>query len=124
MSADPAPVPAPVPAQPRPSGLPPVPRQSTPVIERIPEVRRRVVSAATPSPPQQVDLQEEDIPQDVLVVVSKLKAYIRARSGMNTSATVNEPLSALIRGLCDEAIQRAAADERKTVMGRDFSSED
>ena len=120
MSADPAPPPA----RPRPSGLPPVPSQSTPVIERIPEVRRRVVSTATPSQPQHVALQEEDIPQDVLVVVSKLKAYIRARSGMNTSATVNEPLSELIRGLCDEAIQRAAADERKTVMGRDFSSGD
>jgi histone H3/H4 len=57
----------------------------------------------------------------VLVVVSKLKAYIRARSGMNTSGSANEALSDLMRGLCDEAIQRAAADERKTVMGRDFS---
>ena len=46
------------------------------------------------------------------------------RTKFATSATVNEPLSELIRGLCDEAIQRAAADERKTVMGRDFSSGD
>ena len=61
-----------------------------------------------------------EVPHDVLVVVSKMKAYIKARSGMNTSASVNEALSDLVRGLCDDAIQRAAADERKTVMGRDF----
>jgi len=68
-----------------------------------------------------MELQSEGLPQDVLVVVSKLKAYIRARSGMNTSASANDAISHLVRGLCDEAIQRAAADERKTVMGRDFS---
>jgi len=62
-----------------------------------------------------------DVPIDVLVVVSKMKAYIKARSGMNTSASANEALSDLVRGLCDDAIQQAAADERKTVMGRDFS---
>jgi hypothetical protein len=62
-----------------------------------------------------------DLPSDVLVVVSKLKAYIRARSGMSTSANVNEALSDIIRRCCDEAIHRAAADERCTVMDRDFA---
>ena len=62
-----------------------------------------------------------DLPKDVLVVVSKLKAYIRARSGMNTSANVNDALSDIIRRCCDEAIRQAAANERKTVMGRDFA---
>jgi hypothetical protein len=59
-------------------------------------------------------------PNDVLVVVSKLKAYIRARSDCKTSATVNDALSDIIRSECDRAIQRALADGRSTVMDRDF----
>ena len=57
---------------------------------------------------------------EVLVVASKVKGYIRARSGMNTSATVLDALSTKLRALCDEAIERAKADGRKTVMDRDF----
>jgi len=60
------------------------------------------------------------IPEDVLVVASKLKAYIRARSGMNTSDGVLPALSRILRDLCDEAIERAHADGRKTVMDRDL----
>jgi hypothetical protein len=67
-----------------------------------------------------VALQDEGVPRDVLVVVSKLKAYVRARSGMNTSDTVLDVLSNRLRSLCDEAIEKAAADGRKTVMDRDF----
>ncbi len=58
---------------------------------------------------------------EVLVVASKVKAYIRAKSGMNTSASVMEALSARVRRLADEAIARAQADGRKTVMDRDFA---
>ncbi len=61
-----------------------------------------------------------DAPRDVLVVVSKLKAYIRARSGMNTSDTVVDVISDQLRRMCDEAVRVAAADGRKTVMDRDF----
>ncbi len=57
---------------------------------------------------------------EILVVASKLKGYIRERSDMNTSAEVLETLSAKLRVLCDEAIRRAHADGRKTVMSRDF----
>lgn len=57
---------------------------------------------------------------EVLVVASKLKAYIREKSGMNTSAAVVEVLSNKLRGLCDEAIERAKSEGRKTVMDRDF----
>lgn len=74
------------------------------------ERRRRVVGTTTP----------EDLPQDVLVVVSKLKAYVKARSGMNTSDAVVDVLSAKIRKLCDAAIEVAHADGRKTVLDRDF----
>lgn len=60
------------------------------------------------------------LPRDVLVVVSKLKAYVKAASGMNTSDGVTEVLSEKLRDLCDDAIERAKADGRKTVMDRDF----
>lgn len=58
---------------------------------------------------------------EVLVVVSKLKNYIRDSAGMNTSGNVAPALSGLIRQLCDDAINRAKEDGRKTVMDRDFS---
>jgi histone H3/H4 len=58
--------------------------------------------------------------QTVLMVVSKLKAYIRSKSGMNTAGNVAEKLSEVVRGLCDQAIEKAKADGRKTVMDRDF----
>ena len=53
-------------------------------------------------------------------MVSKLKAYVRARSGMNTSDAVMEVLSDRLRRLCDEAIRSAQRDGRRTVMERDF----
>ena len=62
----------------------------------------------------------QDLPEDVLVVVSKLKAYVKARSGMNTSDGVVDVLSTKLRRLCDAAIEVAQADGRKTVLDRDF----
>lgn len=58
--------------------------------------------------------------REVLVVASKLKNYIRTKSGMNTSASVMDALSERIRHLCDQAIDHARQDGRKTVMDRDF----
>ncbi|MBL0221010.1 MAG: hypothetical protein IPQ07_44965 [Myxococcales bacterium] len=55
----------------------------------------------------------------MLIVVSKMKKYIRERSGMNTSDAVAEALSDHVRAICDEAIRHAASDERKTVLDRD-----
>jgi len=58
--------------------------------------------------------------QETLIVASKLKNYIRAKSGMNTSSAVIEALSGKVRNLCDQAIENAKRDGRKTVMDRDF----
>ena len=58
--------------------------------------------------------------KEVLIVVSKLKNYIRSQSDMNTSGSVAEVLSDRIRALCDRAIQNAREDGRKTVMDRDL----
>jgi histone H3/H4 len=60
------------------------------------------------------------LPVEALIVVSKLKAYVRARSGMNTSDSVVEVLSDHLRSLANEAIRNAGRDGRKTVMDRDF----
>jgi hypothetical protein len=78
------------------------------------EPPRRVVSAPAAAGDEEVD---ED---DILVVVSKLKKYVRARSGMNTSDNVMPVLSAILRKVCDRAIQKAAEEGRKTVLDRDF----
>jgi hypothetical protein len=60
------------------------------------------------------------VPRDVLVVVSKIKSYVKITSGMNTSDDVVDPLSDRLRIWLDDAIDRARADGRKTVMARDF----
>lgn len=60
--------------------------------------------------------------KEVLIVASKLKNYIRERSGMNTSSAVMDVLSDRLRELCDRAIDHARTEGRKTVMDRDFSA--
>jgi histone H3/H4 len=86
-------------------------REAEPDPEPEAPVRRRIV---------QSEVDDPELPRDVLVVISKLKAYVRARSGMNTSDNVTGILSEHLRRLCNEAIRNAARDGRKTVMDRDF----
>jgi hypothetical protein len=62
----------------------------------------------------------QKIPREVLVIASRLKEYITARSDYNTSSSVMDVLSDHLRILCDRAIDNARADGRKTVMDRDF----
>jgi hypothetical protein len=57
--------------------------------------------------------------REVLIVVSKLKAYIKSKSGMNTSDSIVPVLSELVREVCDRAIESARSDGRKTVLDRD-----
>jgi len=57
---------------------------------------------------------------DVLVIASRLKDYVRAVSGMNTSDRVLGPLSDVVREAADRAIERARADGRKTILERDL----
>lgn len=60
------------------------------------------------------------IPREVLIIASRLKEYIQARAQYNTSADVMDILSDKVRTLCDEAIDNARAEGRKTVLARDF----
>jgi histone H3/H4 len=57
---------------------------------------------------------------EVLVVVSKMKQYIKDKADMNTSGDVADILSVQMRRACDRAIEVARADGRKTVMAKDF----
>jgi len=74
----------------------------------------------TPRERKMVTPKADELPREVLVVVSKLKAYIRARSGFNTSDGVTDMLSDHLRRLCDLAIDNASVESRKTVLDRDF----
>jgi hypothetical protein len=58
--------------------------------------------------------------QDVLIVASKLKQYIKDKYDMNTAANVMDALSNDVRRLTDRAVDRARSEGRKTVMDRDF----
>jgi hypothetical protein len=83
---------------------------------------RRLVVAASPAhagSEEQEDAGESGA--DVLIVVSKLKKYVRERSGMNTSDGVVPILSDHLRELCREAIRQAGQDGRRTVLDRDFT---
>lgn len=85
--------------------------------------RRRIVgsapkpAAATPTPAAAATAAGSD---DVLVVVSRFKNYVRERFGMNTSDGVMEVLSDHLRAICHRAAENARNDGRKTVMDRDF----
>ena len=68
----------------------------------------------SPSKPQQASANE------ILVVVSKVKAYIREKSDMSTSDRMMEVLSDRVRSWSDQGIRRAEQSGRKPVMDRDF----
>jgi len=81
---------------------------------------RRVVGAAGPSAAASAEgVQLADAEREMLIVVSKMKKYIKDRSGMNCSDAVAEVLSEHVRAICDDSIRAAARDERKTVLDRD-----
>lgn len=81
---------------------------------------RIIVKSPTASAPSAPAGSLAAAPQEVLIIASRLKDYIQARSEYNTSASVMDVLSDHVRVLCDRAIENARADGRKTVMDRDF----
>jgi hypothetical protein len=85
--------------------------------ERAP--RRTIASAPAAAAPRPAAAPEE---REILIVASKLKAYIRARSEMNTSDRVFDVLSDEVRRLADRAIEEARRNERKTVLDRDIEA--
>jgi hypothetical protein len=89
-------------------------------VSQNPSPRRIIVGAGTMTPPHLGGANKSAMESEVLVVVSKMKQFIRDVSEMNTAEEVNQVLSNLIRQACRDAIDNARADGRKTVMARDF----
>ena len=56
----------------------------------------------------------------MLVVVSKMKAFIKEKAQLSTSMEAAEILSSHIETLLNKSATLAAKDGRKTVMGRDM----
>lgn len=77
------------------------------IVNSKPEISRDVISASA---------NEEDI----LIVASKLKQYIKDKHDLNTSANVMDALSSIVRRATDKAVVRAKSEGRKTLMDRDF----
>lgn len=64
--------------------------------------------------------QHDPADDDILIVASRLKAYVERKSGLRTAADVMPALSDIVRSATLDAIDRARADSRKTLKGRDF----
>jgi hypothetical protein len=85
----------------------------------VPAPRRVAVEPPPARTPIGTASELSAVEREILVVVSKLKKYIKDRSGMNTSDSVAEVISDHVRAVCDDAIRAAGADGRKTVLDRD-----
>ncbi|MDA8792501.1 hypothetical protein N9N67_04600 [Bacteriovoracaceae bacterium] len=82
------------------------------------EGKRRIISS--PKPNISSTTNNANVPMDILVVVSKMKAYVKAKHDINVSGGVNDALSDIIRHACDQAAEKAKIAGRKTLMDRDF----
>ena len=84
------------------------------------EAHEEEVQAEKPVAPRRVVSEAAPVTEkDMLIVVSKMKKYIKDRSGFNCGDSVADVLSDHVRAICDEAIRAAGQDERKTVLDRD-----
>ncbi|MAI25973.1 MAG: hypothetical protein CMN75_08060 [Spirochaeta sp.] len=85
---------------------------------------RRIMPPSPPSPARAGGGSRlpADGPKEVLIVASRLKEYVKAVSGYNTSDGVLGPLSEIVRIEVAKAIEKARAEGRKTVLDRDVSS--
>lgn len=104
------------------SGANPAPRPMPQASAPAQVTTRKVVGDAAPGTAATVggDALLLDVTDtDVLIVVSKMKKYIKDRSGMNCSDSVADMISEHVRAVCDEAIRSAARNDRKTVLDRD-----
>lgn len=83
--------------------------------EQNSEGQRRIIVTSAPK-----SSVENAVDDEILIVASKLKAYIKDKYDMNTAANVMEALSRDVRRLTDRAVEKARSEGRKTVMDRDY----
>ena len=81
-------------------------------------VRRIIVSNSNHT--NSTSNKSTSMDQEILIVASKLKQYVKEKYDLNTSANVMEVLSDEVRKITDRAAAKAIADGRKTLMDRDF----
>lgn len=81
---------------------------------------RKIIASTSTSTTNFGGGTKPQVQREVLIVASRLKDYIAARSEMNTSANVMDVLSDHVRILADRAIDNARSEGRKTVLDRDF----
>lgn len=93
----------------------PEPAESAPTPAK--REKRRIL--ADPKPASSAPPGRTEPPREVLIVASRLKDYVRAECGFNTSDRVLEPLSEIVRRAVREAIANADRDGRKTILDRD-----
>jgi hypothetical protein len=98
---------------------PPAAAPAAVAAERAP---KRTIVSPPATPPRPAPPSAAAPPAEVLIVASKLKAYIRERSDMNTSDRVFDVLSDEVRRIADRAIEEARRNERKTVLDRDVAA--
>jgi histone H3/H4 len=63
----------------------------------------------------------KELSMESLIVISKVKKFIKEKADMNTSANFFEPLNNDIVKACRDAMAHAQKLGRKTVMGKDFN---
>lgn len=94
-------------------------KSESPAAKDSPRVPKRTIPTTQPRATGS-GVAQQDLPIETLIVMSKLKQYVKAKAGLSTSDRVVGPLSDAVRKLCDEAIESAIAAERKTLLDRDF----
>lgn len=82
--------------------------------------QRRIIASSSGSANSSTSTKKDE--NEILVVVSKVKAYIKSQADMNVSDEIMDILSHRIRYFCDQAIKNAQADGRKTVQDRDMKT--
>ena len=87
------------------------------ISQQASEPKVRIVKTQSSSSSPDIGSANTD---DILVVVSKLKNFVKDSSGLNTSADVIPVLSEILRQACTKAVQNAHKEGRKTLMARDF----
>ena len=96
------------------------PASGAPGVAKAPPRRHIASHRPTATPATKAEAKADDEPVEVLIVASRLKDYVKTRSGFATSDRVLEPLSRIVREVCDRAIRNAQRDGRKTVLDRDI----
>lgn len=94
------------------------PRKEDYKLESDAQAPRRIIVGAS-QPNQSMDSNSAN-EEEILIVASKLKQYIKDKYDLNTSANVMEALSRIVRRSTDQAVSKARSEGRKTVMDRDY----